>query len=169
MEQLMNSILTPPALGGVEADTFWCLTALIDSIQDHYTFAQPGIQRMIFKLQDLTQRVDPELYDHLVNVNNLQFVQFAFRWINCIMMREMSLHLIIRLWDTCLADDKGSGFEDYYVYLLLALLRKWREPLLKLDFQGLVVFLQHLPTDGWTESDIEILTSEAYVFQSMYG
>ena len=36
----------------VEADCFWCLSKLLDGIQDHYTFAQPGIQRMVFKLKE---------------------------------------------------------------------------------------------------------------------
>ena len=35
----------------MEADAYWCLSKLLDSIQDHYTFAQPGIQRMVFKLK----------------------------------------------------------------------------------------------------------------------
>jgi hypothetical protein len=28
----------------VEADSFWCMTKVLDGIQDNYTFAQPGIQ-----------------------------------------------------------------------------------------------------------------------------
>ena len=28
----------------IEADSFWCLTVVLDGIQDNYTFAQPGIQ-----------------------------------------------------------------------------------------------------------------------------
>ena len=67
-------------LQDVEADVYWCLTRLVDRIQvrrssrccvaqgrsgltvlpsqDHYTPSQPGIQRMIFKLRELTHRVD---------------------------------------------------------------------------------------------------------------
>ena len=28
----------------IEADSFWCMTKVLDGIQDNYTFAQPGIQ-----------------------------------------------------------------------------------------------------------------------------
>ena len=42
----------------VEADCFWCMTKLLDSIQENYTFAQPGIQKMVFKLQELTHKID---------------------------------------------------------------------------------------------------------------
>ena len=33
----------------IEADSFWCLTVVLDGIQDNYTFAQPGIQVMIYE------------------------------------------------------------------------------------------------------------------------
>ena len=29
-------------------------------------------------------------------------MQFAFRWYNCLLLREMRVHNIIRLWDTYL-------------------------------------------------------------------
>lgn len=40
---------------GAEADSYWCLCKLLDSIQDHYTHAQPGIQRTVFRLQELVR------------------------------------------------------------------------------------------------------------------
>lgn len=41
----------------VEADSYWCLCKLLDSIQDHYTYAQPGIQRTVFHLKELVRCV----------------------------------------------------------------------------------------------------------------
>lgn len=35
--------LEPKVLMDVEADSYWCLSKLLDNIQDHYTFSQPGI------------------------------------------------------------------------------------------------------------------------------
>eukprot|EP01119_Soliformovum_irregulare_P004473 TRINITY_DN1548_c0_g1_i2.p1 TRINITY_DN1548_c0_g1~~TRINITY_DN1548_c0_g1_i2.p1 ORF type:complete len:619 (-),score=107.50 TRINITY_DN1548_c0_g1_i2:889-2745(-) len=49
----------------IEADTYWCLTKLLDGIQDNYTFSQPGIQRMIHKLSELVHRIEVPLYEHL--------------------------------------------------------------------------------------------------------
>ena len=40
----------------VEADSYWCLCKLLDGIQDHYTYAQPGIQRTVFHLKELVRR-----------------------------------------------------------------------------------------------------------------
>ena len=37
-------------LDEVEADTYYCISRLLDGIQDHYTTDQPGIQRMVKKL-----------------------------------------------------------------------------------------------------------------------
>ena len=45
----------------VEADTFGCLSKLLDGIQDHYTFAQPGIQRLVFRFKELVRRIDGSL------------------------------------------------------------------------------------------------------------
>lgn len=42
----------------IEADCYWCLSKLLDGMQDHYTFAQPGIQRLVFKLKELVRRID---------------------------------------------------------------------------------------------------------------
>ena len=45
-------------LDEVEADTYYCISRLLDGIQDHYTTDQPGIQRMVKKLEDLVRRID---------------------------------------------------------------------------------------------------------------
>ncbi len=124
--------LPASSLASVEADTYWCLTKLLDNIQarcvcvcvcvclcsvlcalcmcmhallrlsityayltrskshafvrarplhvltclrirahnstpqDHYTFSQPGLQRMVLRLEDLVVRLDRELHDHFV-------------------------------------------------------------------------------------------------------
>lgn len=47
------SSLSPRELCDVEADCYWCLCKVLDSIQDHYTFAQPGIQKICFKLSEV--------------------------------------------------------------------------------------------------------------------
>jgi hypothetical protein len=39
-------------------DAYWCLSRFLDGIQNNYTFAQPGIQRMVHKLSELIHRVD---------------------------------------------------------------------------------------------------------------
>lgn len=91
--------LPKPVLDAVEADSFWCLTKLLDGIQDNYIFAQPGIQRQVSALHDLTARIDGSLAKHLEQ-EGVEFIQFSFRWMNCLLMREISVRNTIRMWDT---------------------------------------------------------------------
>ena len=39
----------------VEADAYFCLCKLLEGIQDHYTYAQPGIQRTVFSIKELVR------------------------------------------------------------------------------------------------------------------
>jgi len=91
--------LPKSVLDAVEADSFWCLTKLLDGIQDNYIFAQPGIQRQVAALHDLTARIDAPLAKHLEG-EGVEFIQFSFRWMNCLLMREISVKNTIRMWDT---------------------------------------------------------------------
>lgn len=97
--------LPKPVLDAVEADSFWCLTKLLDGIQDNYIFAQPGIQRQVASLRDLTARIDEPLAKHL-QAEGVEFIQFSFRWMNCLLMREISVQNTIRMWDTYLVSNK---------------------------------------------------------------
>lgn len=93
--------LPKQVLDAVEADSFWCLTKLLDGIQDNYIYAQPGIQRQVASLRDLTTRIDSGLAKHL-EAESVEFIQFSFRWMNCLLMREISVKNTIRMWDTYL-------------------------------------------------------------------
>ncbi|KAK1770848.1 GTPase activating protein [Phialemonium atrogriseum] len=157
--------LPKAVLDAVEADSFWCLTKLLDGIQDHYIVAQPGIQRQVAALRDLTARIDEGLARHLER-ENVEFIQFSFRWMNCLLMREISVKNTIRMWDTYMAEEQG--FSEFHLYVCAAFLVKWSDKLVKMDFQEIMMFLQSLPTRDWTEKDIELLLSEAYIWQSLF-
>lgn len=171
-------------LADVEADSYWCLSRLLDVVQDHYTFAQPGLQRMVFRLRELVQRIDRPLHAHLSS-QGIQYLQFAFRWMNCLLMRELALPMITRVWDTYLAESaagihsplsaaKGAAsapsesFAVLHVYVCAALLLKWSERLQQMQFQELVMFLQHLPTEEWALGELEELLSQAYLWKELY-
>ena len=62
MEEWSVESLSPVALTAVEADSYWCLSKLLDSIQDHYTHAQPGIQRTVFAVRELVRWVTRLFY-----------------------------------------------------------------------------------------------------------
>ncbi|MBA0664311.1 hypothetical protein Goklo_004342 [Gossypium klotzschianum] len=160
------SELSSANISNIEADCYWCLSQLLDGMQDHYTFAQPGIQRLVFKLKELVRRIDEPVSRH-VEDQGLEFLQFAFRWFNCLLIREIPFHLVTRLWDTYLAE--GDALPDFLVYIFASFLLTWSETLQKLDFQELVMFLQHLPTHNWTYQELEMVLSRAYMWHSMFN
>ncbi|KAL6196531.1 hypothetical protein ACLB2K_032146 [Fragaria x ananassa] len=159
------SDLSSDQISTVEADCYWCLSKLLDGMQDHYTFAQPGIQRLVFKLKELVRRIDEPVSRH-VEEQGLEFLQFAFRWFNCLLIREIPFQLISRLWDTYLAE--GDALPDFLVYIFASFLLTWSEELKKLDFQELVMFLQHLPTHNWTDQELEMVLSRAFMWHKGY-
>ncbi|KAK3005241.1 hypothetical protein RJ639_015922 [Escallonia herrerae] len=158
--------LTTDTISNVEADCFWCLSKLLDGMQDHYTFAQPGIQRLVFKLKEVVRRIDEPVSRHMEE-QGLEFLQFAFRWFNCLLIREIPFHLVTRLWDTYLAE--GDALPDFLVYIFASFLLHWSDKLQKLDFQEMVMFLQHLPTQNWTHLELEMVLSRAYMWHAMFN
>ncbi|KAJ1410468.1 Rab-GTPase-TBC domain [Sesbania bispinosa] len=160
------SDLSSDKISNIEADCYWCLSKLLDGMQDHYTFAQPGIQRLVFKLRELVRRINEPVSRHMDD-QGLEFLQFAFRWFNCLLIREIPFHLVTRLWDTYLAE--GDALPDFLVYIFASFLLTWSDKLQKLDFQELVMFLQHLPTQNWTHQELEMVLSRAFMWHSMFN
>ncbi|ROI46610.1 TBC1 domain family member 22B [Anabarilius grahami] len=69
------------------------------SREDNYTFAQPGIQIKVKALEELVSRIDEDVHVHFQRCE-VEYLQFAFRWMNNLLMRELPLRCTIRLWDT---------------------------------------------------------------------
>lgn len=72
--------LSEEKLAEIEADVYWCLTNLLAGIQDHYTADQPGVQRMVGRLEELVERIDSDLTIHVRDETGIQFLQFSFKW-----------------------------------------------------------------------------------------
>ena len=133
-EDFDPSLLPTHVLNAIEADSFWCLSRLLDGIQDNYIFAQPGIQRSVRRMAELVGRIDGisllslhwklflidpsvcpcavPLSAHLES-QNVEFMQFAFRWMNCLLMREISVQNTIRMWDTYLVCCPTTPFRTF--------------------------------------------------------
>ena len=132
--------VTDQMLEEVEADTYWCLTNLLAGIQDHYTSDQPGMQRMVMHLEELVSRIDADLAAHLKNTG-IEFMQFAFKWMNCLLLREFRLTCVMRLWDTYFSEGDG-GFEDFHVYVCASFLVHFSGELQQMGFDDLFQFMQ---------------------------
>uniref|UniRef100_A0A8C6TAC9 TBC1 domain family, member 22B n=1 Tax=Neogobius melanostomus TaxID=47308 RepID=A0A8C6TAC9_9GOBI len=151
----------------IEADSFWCMSKLLDGIQDNYTFAQPGIQNKVKALEELIGRIDEDVHLHFCRYE-VEYLQFAFRWMNNLLMRELPLRCTIRLWDTYQAE--SEGFSHFHLYVCAAFLIKWRKDILSIaDFQGLLMLLQNLPTIHWGNEEVGLLLAEAYRLKYMFA
>uniref|UniRef100_A0A4W4G8C5 Rab-GAP TBC domain-containing protein n=1 Tax=Electrophorus electricus TaxID=8005 RepID=A0A4W4G8C5_ELEEL len=160
VENFDVSSLQEEVLRNIEADSFWCMSKLLDGIQDNYTFAQPGIQRKVKALEELVSRIDETVHRHMQQYE-VEYLQFAFRWMNNLLMRELPLRCTIRLWDTYQAEPEG--FSHFHLYVCAAFLVHWRKEILEeKDFQGLMILLQNLPTMHWGNEEVSVLLAEAY-------
>ena len=102
---------------------------------------------------------------HLEEIG-VDFLQFAFRWINCLLVRELPFRLVPRLFDTFVAS--LSEVQDWLVYVCTAFLVQWTEELREMDFGDAIQFLQRPPTEDWTVADLDSLLSRAYLLRATF-
>ena len=196
----------------IEADTYWCLENFMTATNDYRTnhaFATPkvtkasrlkdqnqkntgsGLQSMIVLIEKIVQRVDPTLYQHL-KLHGVEYIWFAYRWVNSIHVRDMNERCILRLWDTCMCEevDRQSGayfstfgfnpkrarkrihipgFLNFQVYICVALLHRLRNRILAQgSFQDILCELRNPGLESWELADVDILLSQAYVWSSSF-
>ncbi|KAI5957682.1 GYP1 [Candida theae] len=166
LENFDTSKLSQRVVAIIEADTYWCLSRLLENITDNYIHEQPGIIRQVNELKNLVSKIDYDLIKHF-DVEGVEFLQFSFRWMNCLLMRELPIDLIIRMWDTYLSE-QPLGFSTFHTYVCAAFLIKFSGDLKTKDFQEILLFLQNPPTFNWKEKDIELMLSEAFMWQTLY-
>ncbi|ELP84653.1 hypothetical protein EIN_173180 [Entamoeba invadens IP1] len=148
-----------------EADIYYGFDMLMMRIQDHYTLDQQGIMEKLKRMEVLVSNFAPDLYQHLKSAGVI-FIQFAFRWINCCLLREFSLKSAVRLWDSYISVEDGNGFGELNLYCCVSLLTYFKSDLMKMDFSEMLQFLQHLPTENWGDEEIQALVSQAFVYQN---
>lgn len=151
---------------GIEADTYWCLSKILDYIIDNYTPSQPGIQKALAKIKEICKKMDMDLSEHLEK-EGMDFFQFAFKWVYCLLIREFPLKLGLTLFDAYISLN-NEGFMGFHIYVCSALILKWSKKLKKMKFNEMMLFLQSVPTQKWTENDIRLLLGEAWVYQSIF-
>lgn len=154
----------------VEADCFFCLTNFLSNIQENFTADQPGIQRMVHKLETFIERIDNDLHQHFKKCG-LQFLYFSFRWMNCLLTREFSIHSIIRMWDTYFSETHAKGgFDQFHVYVCAALLLNYRPFLKGMSHDELFEFLTtKLRNMSDSSINIEMILSQAHVWKVSFN
>ncbi|EKG05730.1 GTPase activating protein, putative [Trypanosoma cruzi] len=153
----------------IEADTYWMASHLLSGMQENYTYNQRGIYSMVRHLEAVTRVVNVKLYKHLIEELQIDFNQFAFRWMNCLLLRELNATQSLRLWDTYLADVERDWCTTH-VYVCAALLI-WFSPALcnERDYGVVMKFLQNLPTEELSAQDFNALISQGVMMQKLYN
>ena len=150
----------------VEADCFWCFSKLLDGLQDLYTKDQPGLYKMLESLENVMDRVDP-LLSKAMKEQEIQYQEFAFRWMNCLLVREFSVPLVFRLWDSYLSNH--SKISTTHVFVCAALLTTLSPRLKGLSHADFVLEVQSIDPDSWTVKDIDEIIAQAYVYERMFS
>lgn len=154
----------------VEADCYWCLTKILSEVADHYTDGQRGLQRAVATTQDLLARVDAELARGL-SEKDVDMGPGVFRWVGCLMVRDLPMTLCLRLWDTCIAESAapgGAGFAKFLVFFGVSLTASFSTALRSMTFDALMSFFQCMPVDGLGLDELEVLIAETHVLRSMF-
>ena len=128
----------PDQLVQIEADVFWCLSKLIDDVQDNYTDMQPGVHKIINKMKKLIEQADPDVLKYLDSLD-INFMDFAYRWVSCYLTREFDIYQIVRLWDTYLSEE--DGFSQFHCYVVSALFLQFSKNLKEMSFQDALLYL----------------------------
>ncbi len=76
---------------------------------------------------------------------------FAFRWMICLLVRELPLLSILQLWDFYMSCP-GELYRTH-IYVCAAFLILFSEPLQKLQFSELLQTLQSLPSQFWDSAE----------------
>jgi hypothetical protein len=57
-------------------------------------------------MKKLIDQSESEVLKNLENMD-INFMDFAYRWTHCYLMREFNIYQIIRLWDTYFSEEEG--------------------------------------------------------------
>lgn len=166
-EQLSFSRFSDAAWMDMESDLYWMCSVLLNGLQENFTYNQSGVHTLVRKLEAIVGASDPTLLSHL-NIVGIRFEQFAFRWMNCLLVREFGLRQVLRLFDTYLAEENGN-IGKLHVFVCASMLTRWSSKLKDIsDFGQAMSFLQNPPTSNYSDRDMDELISEGFLKQQLY-
>ncbi|XP_050340367.1 uncharacterized protein LOC126766667 [Bactrocera neohumeralis] len=114
---------------------------------------------MVKRLEAVLAAADAVLYKHLTQVLNVEIPLFAFRWVNCLLLRELTITQSLRLFDTYLSDE-SRDWSSSHVFVCCALLLRMSSLLMNLtDFAVALHTLQNPPTERLSAKDMNEIIS----------
>ena len=160
----MNGI-SKPDLEIVEADCFWCFGKLLDGLQDVFTKDRTGLFRMLDDLSYLEQKCHPTFKKSLEQ-EEINYQDFAIPWMNCLLVREFKIPLLLRVWDLYLAQHQKVG--QTVVYICSAMLDLVTPMFEETNPNEYREKLKILGPDFWTLDNLETILAQAYIIENNY-
>lgn len=168
--QLVNNFakiepeLTEDLLLQVEADTYYCFCSFLDPLKQNFVNEFEGVFTNLEQLQQGIKSMDQKLHQHFTD-QQVDILNFAFRWNLCLLIRELPLHLGIKLIDYYLVEECYPN--ELCVYLSLAMVLRFSFEMKQKNREDLIQFLQNVPTFDWGEQDIQLLVSESFILKKL--
>eukprot|EP01113_Clastostelium_recurvatum_P030528 TRINITY_DN3717_c0_g1_i3.p1 TRINITY_DN3717_c0_g1~~TRINITY_DN3717_c0_g1_i3.p1 ORF type:complete len:624 (+),score=134.85 TRINITY_DN3717_c0_g1_i3:46-1872(+) len=161
IDDLDSFELSEAVMDEVEADAFWCLSLMMAELGRHFAPFSEGMHALMVRMGALVRIQDQLLYEHMQE-QGCDLMVVALRWMICLLSRELTYDLSLRLWDAYFSH--GPGWTDFHLYVCAAFITTpdWSAAVQKMEFSEMVVFLQQPPTHEWSDDDIEDLLLRAY-------
>jgi hypothetical protein len=70
-----------------------------------------------------------------------------FKWVACLLLRQFSSKVGLRLYDSYLSDD--TNYFNLCLYIMAAVLFKYSKKMKKMSFEDMMEFYQKIPTREW--------------------
>lgn len=71
-----------------------------------------------------------------------------FKWVTCLLLRQFTMQISLRLYDTYLSSD-GSYF-GLCLFIFCSIILKYSKKFKKMGFEEMMIFQQNMPTKEWT-------------------
>ncbi len=168
IKQVSSDEVVSSDLLEIESDLYWMFSKIIQSLQDHYTSSQSGIQKMMRHFKELVNRIDSGSLLQYLDSHQIDLTQISFRWFNCLLVRELDYQSLIRVWDTCIAEE--DGFSVFMVYFCVAWIKGQTDRLKLMDSEQLLDFFSGsclAPAIKDTKR-AESMLSEAFVLKALF-
>ncbi|PRP86967.1 RabGAP/TBC domain-containing protein [Planoprotostelium fungivorum] len=157
-----ENMLDAQSCSQLEADTYWCFSIFMDGMKHYHTDnLNIGMEAALHRVRDVVETIDEPLLEHF-DREGVMMMQFAVRWMLCLLTREFDLSSVSRIWDTYIAEGEHH-MSDFHFHLCASLILKFRHQLKQMDFSEALTMLQHLPTQEWKTEETEELIWRACV------
>ena len=121
---------------------------------------------MVKRIEYIISRIDADLLEHFEH-EQVTVLQLVFRWINCLLSRELNMTTLFRCYDALLAEE--CGLYEFLIYVCSALLKRMSNELKQLEFQELMTLMSTASLSLKMDCQaMDAILAEAFVLKSLF-